>query len=301
MAIVTRVRYATALLLLPLAIGATGGASGADSTTTTTTTATTTATTTTSTTSPTTTTTTPITSPANERDPFNAPVLARYLRGRQGIVTAAVYDVKSGRTYLYDGGVRERTASIVKIDILADLLYEDQVEDRAMTKRQVALATAMIEDSDDSDATKLWSLIGGRDAIDAFNEMIGFRQTIPSWSWGDIETTPRDQLHLLKVITLPNRYLNSDSRSFEMGLMEGTIESERFGLGWGSPARALVGVKDGYYPEATTGWQLNTTGFVRYQGRFYLATIMTAHNPNEEYGIGTVTAVASDIWKYLKP
>ncbi|MGB7103706.1 MAG: hypothetical protein WBD82_03830, partial [Acidimicrobiales bacterium] len=76
---------------------------------------------------------------------------------------------------------------------------------------------------------------------------------------------------------------------------------ERFGLGWGSPVGATVGVKDGWYPETTTGWQVNTTGFVKYQGSYYLATIMCSGNPDENYGISTLTTVASDIWKYLKP
>jgi hypothetical protein len=39
-----------------------------------------------------------------------------------------------------------------------------------------------------------------------------------------------------------------------MNLMEGVIASERFGLGWESPTKAVVGLKDGYYPETDTGW-----------------------------------------------
>lgn len=287
-------------------LASSSAAAGATTTTTTTPpttlpTTTTTAPTTTST-GPVATTTTTTTVPAvREVDPFNVAPFARYLKGRDGVITAAVYDVTSGRTYLYDGGVHERTASIVKIDILATALYQSQQAHRAMTPHQRALAAAMIEDSNDHDATVLWKAVGGRDAVDEFNELIGFRSTIPSWSWGDIETTPLDQLRLLKAIVLPNDVLNTASRDYEMSLMEGVIPSERFGLGWGSPARALVGVKDGYYLETTTGWQLNTTGFVRYQGRFYLATIMTAHNPNEEYGIDTLTTVSRDLWRFVRP
>ncbi len=274
------------------AVGLAPLAASADSSTTTSTTAATTTTTSTTTT----------TAPAlREVDPFNVAPFARYLAHRAGVITAAVYDVESGRTYLYNAGVHERTASIVKIDILATALYQSQEAHRPFTPRQLALATAMIEDSNDHDATLLWNAVGGRDAIDDFNTLIGFHSTIPSWSWGDIETTPLDQLRLLKVIVLPNDVLDTASRDYEMGLMEGVISSERFGLGWGSPAKAQVGVKDGYYLESTTGWQLNTTGFVRYQGRFYLATVMTASSPDEEYGIDTVTTVARDIWRFLKP
>jgi hypothetical protein len=190
---------------------------------------------------------------------------------------------------------------MVKVDILADLLYESQQRGRPLSAKQLTLAFNMIEDSNDRAATVLWAQIGGRDAIDAFNQLIGFKETIPSWSWGDIDTTPLDQLQLLKVIALPNAILDNASRRYEMGLLENVIPSERFGLGWGSPSRAVVGVKDGYYREAATGWQLNTTGFVKYRGRFYLATIMCGDNPDEDYGISTLTTVSSDIWKYLKP
>ena len=258
-----------------------------------------TSTSTSSTTSTTTTTTTvPLHNPDN---PFTSPVLAAYLRNRTNVVTAAVYDVKSGVTFTYHNGIRERTASIVKIDILADLLYESQQHDRPLTAKQQSLAYSMIEDSNDQAASALWAQIGGRAAIDAFNAMIGFKDTIPSWSWGDIETTPRDQLQLLKVIALPNAFLDSASRLYETDLMLNVISSERFGLGWGSPVGATVAVKDGYYPEITTGWQLNTTGFVEFHGRFYLATIMCADNPDEDYGISTLTTISRDIWKYLKP
>jgi Beta-lactamase enzyme family len=287
---------ATLLIALIVVPHGDAGSSGG-SPTSTTSTSTSTSTSTTSTTSVTTT-TVPTHNPDN---PFTSPVLAAYLRHRANVVTAAVYDVNSGETFTYHNGIRERTASMVKVDILADLLYESEQDGRPLTAKQQSLAYSMIEASDNNAATALWTQIGGRDSIDAFNALIGFKDTVPSWSWGDIETTPLDQLQLLKVIALPNRILDNASRLYEMTLLENVISSERFGLGWGSPVGATVGVKDGYYPEITTGWQLNTTGFVKFHGRFYLATIMCAENPDEDYGISTLTTVASDIWKYLKP
>ncbi len=237
----------------------------------------------------------------NPDNPFTDRPMALYLKGRAGLITAAVYDVATGATYTYHNGYHERTASMVKIDILADLLYESQQSGTPLTAKQQSLATSMIEASDDADATKLWAKIGGRDAIDSFNALIGFKSTVPSWSWGDISTTPLDQLQLLKVIALPNSILDTASRDYEMSLMESVIGGQRFGLGWGSPAKATVGVKDGWYDEIPTGWQVNSTGFVEYQGRFYLATIMTESDPNETYGLDSVTTIANDIWKYLKP
>jgi beta-lactamase class A len=190
---------------------------------------------------------------------------------------------------------------MVKIDILADLLWESQQAHHALTTRQNSLAIKMIDYSNNGAANILWNDIGGREDLDEFNALIGFKQTIPNYDWGEIETTPRDQLELLKAIVLPNSVLSAASRAYEMQLMENVTGSERFGLGWGSPARVTVGLKDGYYPETATGWQINTTGFVTYHSRLYLATIMCSNNPDETYGIQTVTTVAQLIWKNLKP
>ena len=249
-----------------------------------------------------TTTTLPTTPPTHNPDnPFTSRATALYLKSREGLVTAAVYNVATGATYTYHNGYHDRTASLVKVDILADLLYESQHSGRALTAKQEALASSMIEASDDKAATKLWAEIGGRDAIDSFNALIGFKSTIPSWSWGDISTTPLDQLQLLKAIALPNAILTTASRDYEIDLMEHVIGGQQFGVGWGSPAHAVVAMKDGWYDEIPTGWQVNTTGFVQYQGRFYLVTIMTASDPDETYGIDTVTTLSGDIWKYLLP
>lgn len=258
--------------------------------------------TTTTATSTTTTTRAATAPPAHDPDnPFTSRVAALYLRGRVGMVTAAIYNVATGATFTYHNGYHERTASIVKIDILADLLYESQQSGKSLTPKQQSLATSMIEASNDAAATKLWAAIGGRDAIDAFNSLIGFKSTIPSWSWGDISTTPLDQLQLLKAIAVPNAILDTASREYETTLMEHVIGGQQFGLGWGSPTRATVAMKDGWYKEIPTGWQVNTTGFVQFQGRFYLVTIMTEGDPDETYGMNTVTTLSSDVWRYLLP
>jgi hypothetical protein len=231
-------------------------------------------------------------------DPFHSASLPAYLSTRTDNVTAALYDVTTNQTYIYRPGIRQVTASMVKIDILADLLFEAQNEHRALTSKEQNLAAAMIEQSDNKDAESLWVDIGQLPSITAFNDDLHFTQTITNWDWGFVDTTPRDQLQLLKAIVLPNKYLDPASQSYEQSLMENVADYERFGIPTGVPTNADVGVKNGWYPEKTTGWQINSAGYVKLGKTYYLAVVMTGSNPSEAYGKEVVNRVAQAFWNF---
>jgi hypothetical protein len=239
--------------------------------------------------------------PVPRINPFTVPAVVRYLHSRAGNITAGVYDVDSNTTYLYRPGLDQRTASMVKIDILATLLYQAQRAHRSLTAVERDVATGMITESDNDDATTLFNEIGQAPGLTAFNKLIGYTQTTVNYAWGLTQTNPRDELKLLRIITLPNKILTPASRAYEQDLMQHVVSYERFGLGWGSPARAVVGMKNGWYPESDTGWQVNTSGYVKYHGRFYMVTIMTTSEPGEAYGISTLTTLSSLIYRCLRP
>lgn len=305
MAHVRRGLVAISLIVAGLTfIGTGGGSSDTTTTVVTTTVATTTTVSSTSTTSstiPTSTTIPPTTTTTLPRvlDPFHLPALATYLRGRTNEVTAALYDVTTGQTFVYNGGVQEVTASMVKIDILAALLHQYQVQHESLPARDLPLATDMVEESDNDDAQALYLQIGQLPGIEAFNDLLGYDQTTANWDWGFTQTTPYDELKLLKAIVFPNRVLSTASRNYEQSLMQNVVSWERFGLPTGVPARATVGLKNGWYPEKATGWQVNTSGYVHYRHCYYLAAVMTAHNPDEAYGLDTVDMVSQDLWNIL--
>ena len=250
----------------------------------------------TTTTSPATSTSAPVSS--RIEDPFHSASLATYLATRSDNVTAALYDVNTGKTYIYRPGVQEVTASMAKIDILAVLLWECQKEHRALSAKEKKQATKMIDASDNKAAESLWVTIGQLFPFTKFNDDIHFTQTSPNWDWGLLETTPRDQLQLLKAIVLPNKYLDPTSQSYEQHLMESVEGYERFGIPTGVPASAQVGVKNGWYPEKKTGWQVNSAGYVHLGRTFYLAVVMTASNPSEGYGREVVNRVAQAFWNF---
>ena len=295
------------------------GASGSpDSTTTTTTvpgttTSTTPGTTTTSTTvrpsRPVTRPRTPPRSSTCDRNPFASPAVRAFLASRVGSITAGIYCPATGATYLYRPGVLQITASMVKIDILATLLHEDQVDHGSLSPAVREAATTMIEQSDNATAQMLWNDIGGFGlstnwrgtggyyAISAFNALVGMRQSVTSWGWGTMLTTPADYLRLLRAIWLPGRLLDPAAAQVERQLMENVIPAQRFGVPAGVPADAIVGVKDGWLPDASDGWQVNSAGYVHQGSTTYLAVLMSAGDPTETYGIATLSGLGDLLWR----
>jgi hypothetical protein len=236
--------------------------------------------------------------PSRVEDPFHSASLATYLATRTDNVTAALYDVTTHATYIYRPGIRQVTASMEKIDILAVLLWESQLHHSALSAKEQSLAAKMIEYSDNKAAESLWVTIGQLPSVTEFNDDLHYTQSITSWDWGEFDTTPRDQLNLLKTILFPNKYLDEESQEYEQNLMENVVDYERFGIPTGVPANATVGVKNGWYPETATGWQVNTTGYVHLGKTYYLACVMTGSNPSEAYGREVVDRVAQAFWNF---
>lgn len=230
-------------------------------------------------------------------DPFANAALRRYLGHRSGNITAGVYDVGSGRTYLYRPGVREHTASIIKVDILATRMFQTQGSG-GLTASERRIARGMIEASDNGDATDLWNREGGAPAVDAFDEKVGMTQTTPNVAWGLTTTTPRDQLKLLRLVMLPHQLLDVASRAYEYELMRHVIPPDRWGVSAGLASDAVVALKNGWLPYDGS-WQLNSIGSVVGSGRHYLIAVMTDGSPTEEYGIQTIQRISATVWDAL--
>ncbi|MGB8197703.1 MAG: serine hydrolase, partial [Acidimicrobiales bacterium] len=236
--------------------------------------------------------------PSRIEDPFHSSSLAAYLATRTDNVTAGLYNVTTHQLYLYRPGILQVTASMEKMDILAVLLWEHQNSHTPLTKQELSLTTKMIEYSDNTAAESLWVTIGQLPTVTEFNKDLRYTQSITNWDWGKFDTDPRDQIQLLKAIVLPNAYLDEESQEYEQDLMEHVVDYEHWGIPTGVPTNAEVGVKNGWYPEKTTGWQVNTAGYVRLGKTYYLACVMTGSNPSEAYGIQVVDRVAQAFWNF---
>jgi len=224
-----------------------------------------------------------------------------FLATRQGNITAAVLNLKSGRLFVYRPGVVEDEASIAKVDILATLLHEDGA---ALGPGQAALAAGAIEDSDNDDAQQLWYAAGDNAAIAAFNSAAGMTQTVldPAGVWGHYQTTARDQVRLLEQLALPSALLDPAARAYELGLMRDVSAAQAWGVSAGVLAPAGVALKNGWLaPSNESGWQINSIGVVSGRFRDYLIAVLTDGDPSMAYGVDTIAGISERVWKYFLP
>jgi len=248
---------------------------------------------------------------ASRRDPFGA-AAASYLSGRAGTVLAAVYDLRSGRTWHLGQGRPQAEASIVKLDVLETLLAErGQGGGTGLSAREQTLAEEMIEDSDNDAATSLWYAVGGAARIRSFNARAGLTGTAPSscvvcpgfaWpGWGLTTTTPEDQIALLRQLVTPSSLLTGAAREYALSLMRDVTPSQRWGVSGGVPAQVSVALKNGWLPLRGTAsdWQINSVGWVSGGGRNYLMAVLTTGNPSEQYGIDTIDRLAAMAWQQM--
>jgi hypothetical protein len=241
--------------------------------------------------------------------PFGVAVTS-FLGDRTGTVTAALFNLETGDEYVLHPGVVEDEASIVKVDVMATLLSQQNDGSNPTSPGEQGLLSSMIEDSDNDSATALWDQVGGADAISAFNQQAGMTSTTPSscvtcanfpWpGWGLTTTTASDQVKLLQQLVLPNSRLTAAQRTYGLDLMENIAPSEYWGVSDGIPSGVTVALKNGWLPlTGETDWQVNSIGWIKGAGRNYIVAVLTSGNPTEEYGIDTINDVSSMLWGEL--
>jgi hypothetical protein len=203
-------------------------------------------------------------------------------------------DVDTGETLTYGDGSFD-TASIVKVDILAALLYQAQQDGRTLTASERSLATAMIERSDNAAATALFQAVGGKAGLEAFNEVIGLSDTVvgSNGNWGLTQTTAADQVKLLEVVFGDDSVLSADSQAYEQGLMSSVIDSQNFGVSAAADDADDSALKVGYLQRSATGmWDVTSIGEIEAGGHTYLVAVLSDGNAGFDSGVTLVDQVA---------
>jgi beta-lactamase class A len=226
--------------------------------------------------------------------------LAAYADSRKGAVSVAVYDAVARRWVRLHPRDRMVTASIVKVDILQTLLHRHRGH---LNAAQRALATRMIEQSDNNAASELWDQVDGSTGVSRYNSRLGLRETHPhaGGEWGLTRTSAVDQVTLIRALLGRPSTLSKASRGYARLLMRHVTSGQAWGVSAGPTATADVGLKNGWLPVATDAdlWAVNSIGWVRGSRRSYEIAVLTAHQPSESYGIHTIEHLSRLVWTYV--
>lgn len=234
----------------------------------------------------------------SEYEIFGA-TLRRYVVGRSGRISVSVFNVHDHDTdslhparFFYD-------ASIVKVDIMAAVMRRAQVQHRALTARERRLMKTMIERSDNDAATKLYNEIGNAQGLATFNRLVPMPDTYPDGQWGLTRTVAPDQVRLVRRFARHNRVLTDTHRRHGLYLMRHVVSYERWGVSGGVPSAVSVALKNGWLPLGNLGWEVNSIGYVRGNGRAYVIAALTNEDPSERYGIRTIRHISAAIYSTL--
>lgn len=238
--------------------------------------------------------------------PFT-PELQTFINSRNGTsIDAAILDLNTDTIYRYSHGTKAHVdASIVKVAILEALLVKNH---GVLPTASQELARLMIEVSSNEATTRLWNNLGGTDALTSFDTNVGLTNTVVSkclvcsgfpWpGWGLTTTNSLDQLTLLKLIAVPNQWLNPAARNYISGLMSHVIPSERWGVSGGVPSSSFVELKNGWLPlHGMSDWDVNSIGWIHGAGRNYLAVVLTSGNPTMGYGVQSIERISGQFWR----
>jgi hypothetical protein len=257
------------------------------------------------------------TSPATgkPKDPGKGPFasLASYVAHRPGLVTAAVYDRRTGKTWVFHPGVVEDTASIVKVEIMGRALKMAQTAGSPLPGTELALMTTMIENSDNSAATELLADDGGPSGVQGFDKSVGMTHTTVSTlafipgsttlpGWGLTKTTAPDEVKLVRDFAYPNSILNSLNRNYGLRLMEKIESDQAWGVSGGVPPGTTIALKNGWLPldlASNANWQVDSIGWIHGHGRDYVLAVLSNGNPTEQPGIDTIEHISAVVYHEL--
>lgn len=224
------------------------------------------------------------------------------LATRRGTVAVGVYDRTTKTSCSLRATTAYDSASVVKVTVLATLLWDAKKQNRYLTTREQNLATAMITKSDNDATTALWRQLG-LTKVKGFLTAAGMTQTKPGANgyWGLTQITVRDEQKLLSLITAKNTVLSDNSRTYILKLMNKVVASQRWGTPAGAPTSAKVYVKNGWLSRATHGWRVHSVGAFQGGGHDYYISVLTQDNSTMNYGVTTIQNVAKAVHKDLAP
>lgn len=226
------------------------------------------------------------------------PEVTNYIASRSNTVSVGVYDANTGKTYTYNPSKTYYTESVVKMSMLADVLYRKI----PITSYENSLLTRMIENSNNSAASTIWRQLGSEQGVQPFFRKVGMTNTIAGtggW-WGRTTTTVSDQLTMMKYFAYPNSLLTNAQRAYGLNLMRNVQADQRWGTGYGVPSGVSIALKNGWVTSnPPSKLFVNSVGYINGQGKSYVIAVLTTNNKSLSYGIETINKISSLVWNEI--
>lgn len=208
-------------------------------------------------------------------------------------ITAHVHDLRSGCEYSLHPGNRQRTASVLKVMVMAGTLLEAQDQGRPPDDFEMGQMVPMITESTNEPVRALWNHFGGSPWFREQGEIFGLTQTSiaadDGTSWGLTTTSARDQVSLLRQVLLGQwGPLGPEYRAIALDLMTSVVPSQTWGVTAGVPDGWTVAQKNGF-----AGAVINSVGWVDEPGASpgYVVAILSQGWPNHPSGIAAVERI----------
>ena len=219
-----------------------------------------------------------------------------YLAGRVGRTALAVVD-SEGRLSGIHAHWRFITASVVKAMLLVAYLRRlHAIGEHTVDSHSNSFLYPMINVSDNSAATRCWSIVGDG-GLYSVARAAGMSEFSITGSWADAEISPADQARFFFEM---DSLIPSEFVAYARSRLSGIAAYE----GWGIPAIARP---LGYKVFFKGGWRSTGLGqlvhqIARLEGhrRTFSIAVMTDGNPSMAYGIDTIQGVTAALLHWDK-
>ena len=205
-------------------------------------------------------------------------------------VAVSVRDESSKSTFDFGSG-RFATASLVKVHLVALMLWRAEQAGVALTAAQRSDAELMLTRSENDPANRAYTALGGPVGIeDGLEKAFGFSriQVGEQFRWGHSMTRPR------AVVALLGEVLDTDRDTpYELlqDAMSRVVPEQRWGVNALADRGTKVQAKVGWVQDPE-GWVVNSSGRVLVDDEPVLISVMTDRNATLEDGIATIEKVA---------
>lgn len=226
--------------------------------------------------------------------------LAGLARGPSVGFGVGVHDARNGLRLTHSWGESSfEMASTVKVDIMLGVLWGAERAGRPLTARERQLATAMIEDSDNTSASTLWNQNGAAAGMSQLWNALGVPGMTPGAAgyWGLTRTTMDGRLAVLDIVADGNPQLVPGGTAYLESLMHDVEPDQDFGVGDVVGSGEWGAVKNGWLPRSTEQgrWIINTTGIVRGPSTDLRLAVCSHGHDTEEVGIAFVGDVLKQV------